>query len=105
MVQLLKADGLNVSQFIREQVALLYDIQNTSPNNNRDKLILAAQASLARHREAAAEREAEVERARTVVRQMRAERETAKARQEGITDALLQIAGAVSYTHLRAHET
>ena len=93
MVQLLKADGLNVSQFIREQVALLYDIQNTSPNNNRDKLILAAQASLARHREAAAEREAEVERARTVVRQMRAERETAKARQEGITDALLQIVG------------
>jgi hypothetical protein len=93
MVQLLKADGLNVSQFIREQVALLYSEPAASPNDTRDRLVQAAQESLARHRAAQAERDADIERARAAVRVMRAERDAAKARQGGILDALLQVVG------------
>lgn len=93
MVDLLKADGLNVSRFIRDQIAFLYSEPAASQNNSRDRLVQAAQESLARHRAAQAERDADVERARAAVRVMRAERGAAKARQDGITEALLQIVG------------
>ncbi len=59
----------------------------------RGRLVRAARESLARHRRAEQEREAERERARESVRQMRAGREAATVRQEGIADALLQIVG------------
>lgn len=99
MVQLLKVDGLNISAFIRDQIALLYGEPAASQNNSRDRLVRAAQENLARHRQAQAEHDAEVERARSVVRQLRAERDATRARQDGIADALSQIIGDGSPGH------
>jgi hypothetical protein len=93
MVQLLKADGLNVSRFIRDQIALLYDDPGAHPTVSRDRLAQAARETLARERAAAAERDADLERARAAVRVMRDERDAATARRDGIADALLQIIG------------
>lgn len=77
MVDLLKADGLNISRFIRDQIAFLYSEPAASQNNYRDRLVQSAQESLARHRAAQTERDADVERARAAVRLMRADREAA----------------------------
>ncbi len=93
LVQLLKADGLNVSKFIRDQIALLYDDPGATPNTARDRLAQAARETIARQREANAEREADLERARDAVRAMRAERDAATARNGSVLEALLQIVG------------
>ncbi|MEN6518629.1 MAG: hypothetical protein ABFC38_10610 [Methanospirillum sp.] len=93
LVELLKADGLNISAFIREQIAHLYDDPGANPMDGRDRLIAAARESLARQRQAEAAAEADRERAREAVRRMRAGRDAARERQEGIADALVQIIG------------
>lgn len=94
MMQLIKADRLNISAFIRQQLDLLYDLEPESGSlEHRALLVEAARESLARQREVDAAAEADRERARAAVRAMRAERDAAKARQDGITEALLQIAG------------
>ncbi len=93
MVQLIKADKLNISVFIRDQIALLYSEPAASQNNSRDRLVQATQESLARHRAAQAEHDADVERARAAIRVMRAERDAVKDLQDGIVEALLQVIG------------
>jgi hypothetical protein len=78
---------------VREQLEFLYGAPSGRPVSDRERLVEAAQESIARHRAAEAEYEADRERARGVVRQMRAERDAAKARQDRILDALLQVVG------------
>ena len=90
--RLMRADGLNVSKFIRDQIKILYG-DDGEPNLDRDRLARAALESLARQQAAEAAREIELERARAAVHVMRAERDAAQARQDGIADALQQIIG------------
>ena len=91
--RLMRADGLNVSKFIRDQIKILYGDDATAPNLDRDRLARAALESLARQQAAEAAREVELERARAAVHVMRAERDAAQARQDEIADALQQIIG------------
>ena len=92
-VQLLKANGVIVNRFFRELVAVLLDDPDAGPDNRRETLVQAALESIARYRQAEIEREAGLERTRAAVRVMRAERDAAKARQDAIAAALLQVAG------------
>lgn len=59
----------------------------------QDQIVEAAQVGVTRQRKVIQEREADPGRARAAVRQMRAERDAAKARQDGIADTLLKIIG------------
>lgn len=94
VLELLRADRFNLSAFVREQIALVYgDGSPADVLNRRAELIEAARESLTRQRRLDAEQEANRERARATVRLMRAEREAAQARQDGIADALNQIIG------------
>lgn len=93
MIELMHADGFNVSRFIRDQIAILYRDPSGQPLNDREQLVAAARESIARQLAAEAEREADRERARVAVRTMRAERDAMKARQDGITEALTQLIG------------
>jgi regulator of protease activity HflC (stomatin/prohibitin superfamily) len=93
LADLLRADGINLSRFIRDQIAFMYDDPGANPASSRDRLMQAARESIARHRAAEKEFEAGRERARAAVRVMRAEREASRARQAGILDALHQIIG------------
>lgn len=102
MMQLIKADRLNISAFIRQQLDLLYNLEAESGSREyRARLVEAARESLARQREVDAAAETDRERARAAVRVMRAERDAAKARQDGITEALLQIVGDGSMDRYR----
>ncbi len=92
-VDLLKADGINVSRFLREQIETLYEDPTASPQETRARLVQRAHESLARHRAAQAERDADLERARAAVREKRAERDAAISRHGGILEALVQIGG------------
>ena len=92
-IELMHADGFNVSRFIRDMIGILYNDPSGHPQNDRDRLVAAARESRARQLAAEAEHEADRERARAAVRQMRADRDVAQARQDGIADALLQIIG------------
>ena len=49
------ANGLNVSRFIRDQIALLYSEPAASQNTNRDRIVPATRDSLAQHRETGAD--------------------------------------------------
>ena len=94
VVRLIRADRLNLSAFVREQLEILYT--GDSPGSiadRRQQLITAAQESLACAREAEDALAAGQERARAVARQMRVERDATIARQDAITDALLQVIG------------
>ncbi len=93
LVRLLKADGINVSQFIREQIVHLYEDPTASRQETRARLERAAKEAVIHHRAAEAEKEAERERARAVIQAMRDRQNAASARQEGVTEALLQIVG------------
>lgn len=98
VLALARADHLNLSQFVREQLEELYGEQSTIESLNRKvRLVETARGSLARQREIA---EAEVEnreRLRTTVRQRRAERRAGEdekaARTAGIRDAIQAVAG------------
>ena len=92
VMNLLRADGLNLTAFVRQQIELMYG-SDPNPADRRLQLVKAARDTLARQREANAEREANRERARDAVRQMRADRDAAQARQKGIAEALHQVAG------------
>jgi hypothetical protein len=92
--ELVKADGLNLSQFVREQLEVLYGEQSTVESlNQRVRLVETARESFTRQRENAVEASANRERLRTVVRQMRADRDAAQVRQKRIIDALARIVG------------
>lgn len=94
LLALIRADRFNLSGFLRQQLELVYsDEPPAEVLNRRLELIEAAKESIAQAHAADVEREAGVERARSVVRVMRAEREAAKIRQDGIADALLQVIG------------
>ena len=91
--ELLKLDGLNVSEFVRDQIASLYEDPAEKRQETRDKLAQAARETAVRARAAAADREAARDRARDNVRRLRAERQAALGRQDAIAAALLQILG------------
>ena len=91
--ELLKLDGLNVSEFVRDQIASLYEDPAEKRQETRDKLAQAARETAVRARAAAADREAARDRARDNVRRLRAERQAALSRQDAIAAALLQIIG------------
>lgn len=93
VIRLMRADGINVSRFIRDQLEILYGNSFGEPQDRRSRLAQAARESLDRQRRVEEAREAEREEARSAVRQMRTERDAAKVRQEGILDALQQIFG------------
>ncbi len=94
VVQLIRADRVNLSAFIRQQLEIVYS--GESPGaivDRRMQSIEAARESLARAREAEGELAAGRERAREVACTLRAERDAAQPRQDGIAEALLQIVG------------
>lgn len=94
VLQLIQVDGLNLSAFVRQQLEILYSGEATiEALNQRVRLVEAARESMAHQRRIDAEREAERERARDSVRLLRAERDQARARRDGVADALLQIVG------------
>ena len=94
VIRLIRADRLNLTRFILEQLELFYGLDaGMGDREHRDRLAAAAQAAFEQQRQAQAEVEADRERARSVVRQMRADRDVAQARQDGIADALLQMIG------------
>ncbi len=94
VLQLIRADRFNLSAFVRQQIELVYgDGSPAEVLNRRLQLIDAAKESIARQRQIDDARDTDMERARAAVRQMRAEREAAKVRQDGIADALLQVIG------------
>lgn len=94
LVRLLKADGINVSQFIREQIVLLYEDPTVSRKETRAKLERAAKEAIIRHRAAEAEKEAERKRSRSVIEAMRDRQDAARVRQGSIAGALDQIVGS-----------
>ena len=96
--RLVKADHLNLSQFVREQLEELYGEQSTIESLNRKvRLVDAARGSLARQREIAGEADENRERLKATVRQLRAERRAGEdaiaARTAGIRDAIRSIVG------------
>ncbi len=90
---LLKMDGINVSEFIRDQIAGLFEDTTVSRHEARQRLEQSAREIAARARSAAAEREAARERARDNIRHLRADRDAASARHGSILEALYQIVG------------
>ncbi|HIH04480.1 MAG TPA: hypothetical protein HA263_11770, partial [Methanoregulaceae archaeon] len=94
VLQLIRMDRFNLSAFVRQQIELVYgDGSAADILNQRLQLIEAAKDSIAQQRQIDAARDTDIEHARTVARAMRAEREAAKIRQDGIADALLQVIG------------
>lgn len=96
--ELVKEDGLNLSQFVREQLEVLYGEQSTIETlNQRVRLVANARDSLARQRELAGAAEENRERLRGVVRRMREERraegDAIAARTAGIQTAIQAIIG------------
>jgi regulator of protease activity HflC (stomatin/prohibitin superfamily) len=94
VLQLIRMDRFNLSAFVRQQIELVYgDGSAADILNQRLQLIEAAKESIAQQRQIDAARDTDIEQARTAARAMRAEREAAKIRQDGIADALLQVIG------------
>jgi hypothetical protein len=106
--ELVKEDGLNLSQFVREQLEEYYGEQSTIEAMNRKvRLVTNARDSLARQRQIAEEAEENRERLRKVVltvrgerlaerEQRRAEVDETAARTAGIRDAIRILAGGSS---------
>lgn len=95
---LVKEDGLNLSQFVREQLEELYGEQSMIESLNRKvRLVETARGSLSRQREIAEEEAEKRERLKASVRQLRADRRTGEeaiaARTAGIQDAIRAIVG------------
>ncbi len=81
--QLAKADGLNMSAFIREQLEALYKDESTVETlNEKFRLMSAAKESLQKQREVAERAAEKRERLKDKVRTLRAERIIEKASQE-----------------------
>jgi hypothetical protein len=94
VLKLIRLDRFNLSAFVRQQIELVYgDGSAADILNQRLQLIEAAKESIAQQRQIDTARDTDIEHARTVARAMRAEREAAKIRQDGIADALLQVIG------------
>ncbi|MEN6343416.1 MAG: hypothetical protein ABFC89_12770 [Methanospirillum sp.] len=98
LYHLVKADHLNVSQFVREQLEILYSDESLEDSlNTKFRLVRGARESSDRQREVAAGAAANRERLRDLVRQMRDDRiATATAAEQtvtGIRDALAGIVG------------
>lgn len=98
MYRLVKADRLNLSQFLREQLEELYGEQSTIESlNQKVRLVEAARESLARQRKVAEEATEHRERLRASVRQQRAQRRAGEdaiaARTAGIQEAIRKIVG------------
>ncbi len=98
LYHLVKADHLNVSRFVREQLEILYSDESLEDSlNTKFRLVRGARESCDRQREVAAEASANRERLRDVVRRMRDDRiaSTTAAEQKvtGIRDALISIVG------------
>ncbi len=94
VVQLIRADRFNLSAFVRQQIDLVYgDGSATDTLNQRLQLIEAAKESITHQRQIDAARDADIKHARAVARQLRAERESARVRQDEVAAALGQIIG------------
>ncbi|HIH03026.1 MAG TPA: hypothetical protein HA263_03950 [Methanoregulaceae archaeon] len=91
--RLIRADGVNVNRFVNEQFEAYYGTLSAYHHPDRDHLAHAARESITRQKEIATERQANREHARAAVQALRAEREAAQARQDGIADALVQVIG------------
>lgn len=99
--RLIRADRLNLTRFVIEMLEVIYGDPSSTSRDLRSRLAQAARESFAKHRAREAEREADREHVLAVVRQMREERDAAKARQDGIAEALLQIVGDNSMDRYR----
>ncbi len=93
VIRLVRADRLNLTQFLLNQLEILYGGNQDAAVSQRNRLVDAAREVFAKQRRVEDEAEADREQARSVVRQMRAERDAGTLRREGILDALLQIVG------------
>lgn len=94
VLQLIRADRFNLSAFVRQQIELVYgDEPPAEVLNQRLQLIGAAKESITRQRQIDAARDVDMERARSAVLVIRADRESALARQEQIAAALAAIVG------------
>ena len=94
VIRLIKADRLNLTRFVLDQLEVVYGGDPAEPDaGHRTRLVEAAREAFAKQRAASVIVEEDRERARETVRVMRAERDAAEARQDGIADALQQIIG------------
>ena len=89
LYRLIRADRINVNRFVNEQFEAYYGPSGSPPD--REQLAKEARESIARQYAADLEREGDLDHAQAAVRAMRADRDAVKARQDGITEALLQI--------------
>lgn len=93
---LVKEDGLNLSQFVRDQLEELYGEQSTIESLNRKvRLVETARGSLARQREIGEEASENRERLKATVRQLRAERRAEQVAIEARTTAIQQAIRAI----------
>ncbi|MEN6343038.1 MAG: hypothetical protein ABFC89_10840 [Methanospirillum sp.] len=87
--ELVKEANLNLSQFVRDQLEILYGEQSTIESlNQRVRLVTNARDSLVRQRQIADEAEENRERLRDVVRQMRRERLVERDQRQTEEDAI-----------------
>lgn len=94
VIRLIKADRLNLTRFVLDQLEVVYGGDLAEPDaGHRTRLVESARDAFAKQRAASVIDEEDRERARETVRAMRAERDAAMARRDGIAEALHQVAG------------
>jgi hypothetical protein len=100
LLDLVRLERLNLTDFCVQALMEYFGLGPVA-DERRDQILEAAQVGVVRQRKVIQEREAGLERARTAVRVMRDERDAAISRQDGITDALLQVVGDGSVDRYR----
>ena len=92
LLTLVRADRLNLTEFLENALMDYYGLKPVA-DEHQDRIVAAGRDGVTRQRKSIQEREAGRERVRSALREMRAERDAARARQDGIADALLQVIG------------
>jgi len=92
LLDLVKLERLNITDFCVQALMEYFGLEPVA-DEHQDQIVDAAKVGVNRQRKVIQEREAGRERAQSAVRAMRAEHDAARARQDGIADALLQIIG------------
>lgn len=99
LLDLIKLDGLNITDFCVQALMEYFGLKPVA-DEHRDQIVAAAKVGVTRQCKVIQEREAGRERACSAVRAMRADRDAAAARRQGIADALVPVAAAVLWTWL-----
>ena len=92
LLTLVRADRLNLTEFLENALMDYYGLKPVA-DEHQDRIVAAGRDGVTRQRKSIQEREAGRERVRSALQTMRADIDAAQARQDGIAEALLQVAG------------